>query len=56
MTSTNPSPRIGGYRQEVDHQKLGPALLIASINKGEGVAMGEDFLTAAMSNAPDQGV
>jgi hypothetical protein len=30
MTSTNPSPRIGGYRQEVDHQKLGPALLIAS--------------------------
>jgi hypothetical protein len=30
MTSTNPSSRIGGYDQEVDHQKLGPALLIAS--------------------------
>ena len=30
MTSTNPDPRIGGYRHEVDHQKLGPALLIAS--------------------------
>jgi hypothetical protein len=30
MTSTNPSPRIGGYRPEVGHQKLGPALLIAS--------------------------
>ena len=23
-------PQIGGYRREVDHQKLGPALLIAS--------------------------
>jgi hypothetical protein len=30
MTSTNPSRRIGGYRQDVDHQKLGGALLIAS--------------------------
>jgi hypothetical protein len=30
MTFTNPNARIGGYRQEVDHQKLGPALLIAS--------------------------
>ena len=30
MTSTNPNARIGGYRREVDHQKLGPALLIAS--------------------------
>ena len=30
MTSTNPNTRIGGYRREVDHQKLGPALLIAS--------------------------
>ena len=30
MTSTNPNARIGGYRQEVDHQRLGPALLIAS--------------------------
>ncbi|RSL18659.1 hypothetical protein EDE15_4253 [Edaphobacter aggregans] len=30
MTSTNPNARIGGYRREVDHQKLGPALRIAS--------------------------
>ena len=30
MTSTNSNARIGGYRREVDHQKLGPALLIAS--------------------------
>ena len=30
MTSTNAGPRIGGYRREVDYQKLGPALLIAS--------------------------
>jgi hypothetical protein len=30
MTSTNQEPHIGGYRQEVDRQKLGPALLIAS--------------------------
>jgi hypothetical protein len=28
MTSTN--ERIGGVREEVDYQKLGPALLIAS--------------------------
>ena len=30
MTSTNGSGKIGGYRREVDSQKLGPALLIAS--------------------------
>jgi hypothetical protein len=30
MTSTNPEARIGGYRREVDFQKLGPALVIAS--------------------------
>ena len=30
MTSTDPKARIGGYRREVDHQKLGPTLLIAS--------------------------
>ena len=30
MTSTNKGPQIGGYRREVDYQKLGPALLIAS--------------------------
>jgi hypothetical protein len=30
MTSTNAEKPIGGYRQEVDIQKLGPALLIAS--------------------------
>jgi hypothetical protein len=30
MTSTNPGSRVGGYRCEVDYQKLGPALLIAS--------------------------
>ena len=30
MTSINGGMRIGGYRQEVDQQKLGPALLIAS--------------------------
>ena len=30
MTSTNEGPQIGGYRREVDNQKLGPALLIAS--------------------------
>jgi hypothetical protein len=30
MTSTNGEPQIGGYRREVDYQKLGPALLIAS--------------------------
>ena len=30
MTSINGGPRVGGYRREVDNQKLGPALLIAS--------------------------
>jgi hypothetical protein len=30
MTSTNGGPHIGGHRREVDHQTLGPALLIAS--------------------------
>ena len=30
MTSTNGGMRVGGFRQEVDQQKLGPALLIAS--------------------------
>jgi hypothetical protein len=30
MTSTNKGPQIGGHRREVDYQKLGPALLIAS--------------------------
>jgi hypothetical protein len=30
MTSTNGGMRIGGVRREVDQQKLGPALLIAS--------------------------
>jgi hypothetical protein len=30
MTSTNAGKQIGGYRREVDYQKLGPALLIAS--------------------------
>ena len=30
MTSTDPGMRVGGYRREVDQQKLGPALLIAS--------------------------
>jgi hypothetical protein len=30
MTSTNVDPKVGGYRREVDFQKLGPALLIAS--------------------------
>jgi hypothetical protein len=30
MTSTNQGRQIGGYRREVDPQKLGPALLIAS--------------------------
>ena len=30
MTSTSSGPQIGGYRREVDYQKLGPALLIAS--------------------------
>jgi hypothetical protein len=30
MTSTSHGSRIGGFRREVDYQKLGPALLIAS--------------------------
>ena len=30
MTSTNGGMRVGGIRREVDQQKLGPALLIAS--------------------------
>jgi hypothetical protein len=30
MTFTNGDGKIGGYRREVDYQKLGPALLIAS--------------------------
>jgi hypothetical protein len=30
MTSTNGGPQIGGYRRDVDYQKLGPSLLIAS--------------------------
>jgi hypothetical protein len=30
MTSTNRGKTVGGYRREVDQQKLGPALLIAS--------------------------
>ena len=30
MTSTNPAGHVGGHRREVDFQKLGPALVIAS--------------------------
>jgi hypothetical protein len=30
MTSTSHGSRIGGFRREVNYQKLGPALLIAS--------------------------
>jgi hypothetical protein len=30
MTSTNGGMRVGGFRHEVDQQKLGAALLIAS--------------------------
>jgi hypothetical protein len=30
MTSTDGGMKVGGYRREVDHQKLGPALLIAA--------------------------
>jgi hypothetical protein len=30
MTSTNAGTEIGGHRREVDYQKLGSALLIAS--------------------------
>jgi hypothetical protein len=30
MTSTKNGSQVGGYRSEVDQQKLGPALVIAS--------------------------
>jgi hypothetical protein len=30
MTSTSGEPQIGGHRREVDYQRLGPTLLIAS--------------------------
>ena len=30
MTSTNSGSQIGGYRTEVDQQKLGPALVITA--------------------------
>jgi hypothetical protein len=30
MASTSPAGQIGGYRREMDFQKLGPALVIAS--------------------------
>jgi len=30
MTSTKAGPQVGGHRREVDYQKLGPSLLIAS--------------------------
>lgn len=30
MNSTNGGMRVGGFRSEIDQQKLGPALLIAS--------------------------
>jgi hypothetical protein len=30
MTSTKEGPQIGGHHREVDYQKLGPALVIAS--------------------------
>jgi hypothetical protein len=30
MTSANSDRQVGGYRREVDFQKLGPALVIAS--------------------------
>ena len=30
MTFTKEGSQIGGYRREVDYQKLGPALLVAS--------------------------
>ncbi len=30
MTSTNDGSRVGGYRNEVDQQKLGPALVITA--------------------------
>jgi hypothetical protein len=30
MTSIRGGPQVGGSRREVDHQKLGPVLVIAS--------------------------
>jgi hypothetical protein len=30
MTSTKAGSHVGGYRREIDHQKLGPALAIAA--------------------------
>jgi hypothetical protein len=30
MTSTKAGRRVGGHRSEVDYQKLGPALIVAS--------------------------
>jgi hypothetical protein len=30
MISTKEGPQVGGHRREVDYQKLGPTLLIAS--------------------------
>jgi hypothetical protein len=30
MTSTKPGAQVGGFRNEVDQQKLGPSLVIAS--------------------------
>ncbi len=30
MTSTKPGAQVGGYRTEVDQQKLGPALVITA--------------------------
>jgi hypothetical protein len=30
MTSTKPGGQVGGYRNEVDPQKLGPALIITA--------------------------
>jgi hypothetical protein len=30
MTSTNNGSQVGGYRTEVDQQKLGPALVITA--------------------------
>jgi hypothetical protein len=49
MTSTNSD--IGGYRREVDYQKLGPALLIASslvlaVRRAKWTATHSDGLSA----------
>ncbi|WP_348269599.1 hypothetical protein P8936_14760 [Edaphobacter paludis] len=51
MTSTN-SDHIGGYRREVDYQRLGPALLIASslvlaVRTAKWTATHSDGLSAA---------